>query len=179
MSEPRIYGRCISPSKRWDVMHRFGFQCVYCGRTAKEAVLEVDHVIPIAEGGTNDEHNLVPACAQCNMGKGAKRLSQMPSAIKEYALPVEDREWSLCRVYGGMIVGCLFVPPVSEKEMVMARGIAICLGPYLRIHVAMEKANEFRQDDSLDNEARWCSFMSWLEEDGTDAYLTGGTNGQD
>jgi hypothetical protein len=146
-------------------MHRFGFQCVYCGRTAKEAVLEVDHVIPIADGGTNDENNLVPACVKCNMGKGAKRLAEMPDAIKHHVMPAEFADWSADHIYGGMIAGCLFVPPIDDRDMRLGRGIAICLARYLQFDLAMAKAHELREDRSLDNYARWNAFMSWMEDD--------------
>jgi hypothetical protein len=40
--------------------------CVYCG---DEAQLQVDHVIPLSRGGTDDRDNLAPACKRCNMEK--------------------------------------------------------------------------------------------------------------
>ena len=43
-------------------------RCYYCGGAATE----VDHVIPVAKGGTDDRSNLVPACGPCNRAKGAQ-----------------------------------------------------------------------------------------------------------
>jgi 5-methylcytosine-specific restriction endonuclease McrA len=40
--------------------------CVYCDRRATT----VDHVVPLAAGGSNDISNLVPACGSCNSSKG-------------------------------------------------------------------------------------------------------------
>jgi 5-methylcytosine-specific restriction endonuclease McrA len=34
--------------------------------------LEVDHIVPLYKGGTNDDSNLVAACHDCNQGKGIK-----------------------------------------------------------------------------------------------------------
>ncbi len=31
-----------------------------------------DHIVPIALGGTHDLENLVPACYECNVARGAK-----------------------------------------------------------------------------------------------------------
>lgn len=42
--------------------------CAYCGRPATE----VDHIVPVAAGGTTTIHNLAPACRACNRRKGAK-----------------------------------------------------------------------------------------------------------
>lgn len=47
------------------ILERDGHTCAYCGRTATT----VDHVIPKARGGTDDESNLVAACVRCNSGK--------------------------------------------------------------------------------------------------------------
>jgi 5-methylcytosine-specific restriction endonuclease McrA len=48
--------------------------CQYCGGPATT----VDHVIPLARGGTDDLANLVPACAVCNGRKGALKSSVAP-----------------------------------------------------------------------------------------------------
>lgn len=61
----------IPPSVRIKVLIRDGFRCVYCGATREQAKIEVDHVIPVASGGTNHIDNLVAACRECNIGKGA------------------------------------------------------------------------------------------------------------
>jgi 5-methylcytosine-specific restriction endonuclease McrA len=35
-------------------------------------VLHVDHVVPLAAGGTTSEGNLRTACEECNLGKGVR-----------------------------------------------------------------------------------------------------------
>jgi hypothetical protein len=40
-------------------------------------VLEIDHVVPRAEGGTDDEINLVASCWECNRGKSSVPLGQV------------------------------------------------------------------------------------------------------
>ncbi len=45
--------------------------CKYCGKSSDDgAVLHVDHMIPLCNGGSNDPSNLKTACADCNHGKG-------------------------------------------------------------------------------------------------------------
>jgi hypothetical protein len=39
-------------------------------------VLDVDHVIPVAQGGTNADDNLTTACRPCNVKKGPGRRHQ-------------------------------------------------------------------------------------------------------
>ena len=54
---------------RFAVLSRDGFRCRYCGRSAPDVVLQVDHIVPVARGGGDDPANLVTACAECNVGK--------------------------------------------------------------------------------------------------------------
>jgi hypothetical protein len=73
----------VRPSVRFDVFKRDDFTCAYCGRRPPEVTLEVDHIIPRAEGGTNDPENLTTACWDCNHGKGAVPLTSEPSTIPD------------------------------------------------------------------------------------------------
>jgi hypothetical protein len=60
------------PAKlRYQVLRRAGFRCASCGATAQQAQLEVDHIRPVSQGGTNDPRNLRILCQPCNSGKGA------------------------------------------------------------------------------------------------------------
>jgi hypothetical protein len=65
----------ISKRQRFRILARDGFRCRYCGRGAAVIELEVDHVNPVALGGTNDDGNLVTACGPCNAGKAALQLA--------------------------------------------------------------------------------------------------------
>lgn len=59
----------ISRRRRFEILQRDGFKCGYCGATADESRLEVDHITARARGGTDDDRNLVTACFDCNRGK--------------------------------------------------------------------------------------------------------------
>ena len=75
----------ISKSARFEVFKRDSFTCQYCGRSAPDVILEVDHIIPVAEGGTNDIVNLITSCKDCNRGKGKKQLSDDAIVKKQKA----------------------------------------------------------------------------------------------
>jgi len=64
----------VSKTTRFEVFKRDNFTCQYCGREAPEAVLEIDHIIPIKEDGTDDLYNLTTSCFDCNRGKKDKLL---------------------------------------------------------------------------------------------------------
>lgn len=66
--------KAISNGLRFDVLSRDGFTCQYCGKSAPDVELEIDHVVPVARGGGNDKANLIAACDVCNSGKKAKLI---------------------------------------------------------------------------------------------------------
>jgi len=71
---PKRARRTVTPAVRFEVFRRDSFTCQYCGRRAPTVILHVDHVIPVAAGGTNDPANLRTACSTCNLGKGSRSL---------------------------------------------------------------------------------------------------------
>lgn len=66
---------------RFEVLKRDGYTCQYCGRQTPNVVLEVDHVIPRCEGGTDEMMNLVTSCWECNRGKGGRLLDNRAPVI--------------------------------------------------------------------------------------------------
>lgn len=61
----------VSKRTRFEVLKRDNHTCRYCGASAPDATLTVDHVTPVALGGTDDPSNLVAACKDCNAGKSS------------------------------------------------------------------------------------------------------------
>lgn len=61
----------VSKSLRFQVFRRDNHACRYCGRSAPEWPMRIDHVIPVALGGPDDPGNLVTSCVDCNAGKAA------------------------------------------------------------------------------------------------------------
>ena len=75
----------VSKRLRFEILRRDGHRCRYCGRGVDEgAKLTIDHVMPVALGGTDEDDNLVTACADCNAGK----TSSAPDA--EHVAKVAD-----------------------------------------------------------------------------------------
>lgn len=59
----------VSKRLKFEILRRDGFACQYCGAKAPETTLTVDHVTPVALGGTDEPTNLAAACGDCNNGK--------------------------------------------------------------------------------------------------------------
>ena len=83
--------KALSKQTRFEVFKRDAFRCQYCGRGIDETILEVDHITPVAEGGTNDIINLITSCRDCNRGKGKRKLSDRTVAEKESKFLEEEQ----------------------------------------------------------------------------------------
>ncbi|WP_408639516.1 HNH endonuclease [Neoroseomonas rubea] len=60
----------ISVRVRWEVLQRDGNRCVVCGQGASDGVtLEIDHIVPVSKGGSDEKSNLQILCAPCNRGE--------------------------------------------------------------------------------------------------------------
>jgi hypothetical protein len=60
----------VTKRTRFEVLRRDGNRCRYCGASTDDgARLTIDHVTPVALGGSDDPGNLVAACVDCNAGK--------------------------------------------------------------------------------------------------------------
>lgn len=75
----------LSRKVRFDVFKRDSFTCQYCGDKAPDVILHVDHIDPVKEGGDNNILNLITSCQPCNAGKGATRISDNSTVIKQRA----------------------------------------------------------------------------------------------
>lgn len=63
---PRIF---IPPEVKKYVFERNQYQCQSCGKTNLQIELQIDHIIPLARGGSNDISNLQTLCSKCNLQK--------------------------------------------------------------------------------------------------------------
>lgn len=70
---PKRASRSISSSMRLRVYKHDGYQCVVCKSNED---LVVDHIVPLAKGGTNARENLQTMCSPCNSSKGVKSMDE-------------------------------------------------------------------------------------------------------
>lgn len=83
--EVKAGDRSINKRVRAAVLGRACGRCQMCGRTIQKhlIVLVVDHKVPVAWGGSNDEDNLWAICEDCNEGKKAYFASHDQDLMKE------------------------------------------------------------------------------------------------
>ena len=75
--------KAVRKGVRFAVFTRDGFRCRYCGQRPPQVTLQIDHIKPVVEGGTNDPSNLITACQECNIGKHTR---QIPTPLKAMLL---------------------------------------------------------------------------------------------
>ena len=85
---------------RWEVLKRDAFTCQYCGRSAPEVKLEVDHITPVCEGGKDTKENLVTSCYSCNRGKSALSLRNKVLCHIQNRKQRETREQKIDQLLG-------------------------------------------------------------------------------
>ena len=61
--------RIMNPRKNYFVKKVYNFKCNHCKKKKISEELEIDHIIPLANGGTNDYSNLQPLCIECHLKK--------------------------------------------------------------------------------------------------------------
>jgi hypothetical protein len=83
--------KTIGDKLRFEVFKRDNFKCQYCGMSAPDVVLNVDHIDPVSNGGENDILNLVTSCRDCNSGKSDRLLSEHSMLDKQRKM-LEDLE---------------------------------------------------------------------------------------
>lgn len=108
----------LSQKIRFEVFKRDGFICRYCGKTPPEITLEVDHLIPVSEGGRDDLNNLLTSCFSCNRGKGKIPLDILPSSIAENLQIIKEQRKQTKQYYR-------FIEEIEQKKEDDLREIGI------------------------------------------------------
>ena len=81
----------MTATAKENIFIRDKYECQYCG--SKEE-LEVDHIVPLINGGTNEDDNLITACHKCNTLKSDKSLEEF---IKKHSSSIKflDRAYKI------------------------------------------------------------------------------------
>lgn len=68
---------------RQQIIDRDHRTCYVCNRTGlSDSEIHIDHVLPLARGGTHTLDNVRVACPPCNLGKGTKTLSEYRATLR-------------------------------------------------------------------------------------------------
>lgn len=81
--------KTITKKLRFEIFKRDSFTCQYCGQSAPDVILNVDHINPVSKGGENDILNLITSCFSCNSGKKHRLLSDN-TVLKKQLTQLEE-----------------------------------------------------------------------------------------
>jgi len=82
--------KAISNKTRFAIFQRDGFRCRCCGKSAANDMtveLQIDHILPVVKGGTNDLSNLQTLCKECNNGKRTETVDFVKQPISAPVAP--------------------------------------------------------------------------------------------
>ncbi len=72
------------PTKiRTEVLNRDGYICKLCGREIDPRIATIDHIISVADGGTNELSNLRTLCPTCNFAR-SKLVDAVTTPLSEH-----------------------------------------------------------------------------------------------
>ena len=115
----------IPGSVRYDTLKRAKFRCELCGISADERALDVDHILPQSQGGTDDPDNLQALCWLCNTNKGAGDDTDFRSVNQSYAH--RDKDCVFCVTAGRPALA------TNELAVLIADGFPVTEGHLLAI----------------------------------------------
>ena len=114
------------------LLERQSAKCFICDDTIDPVLhqdqLDVDHIVPLAEQGADDEHNFALTHASCNRSKGAsdlrvaRRMAEFEK-LQQQALELAnaERTWTrACRAWRGQ--GCYSTPEFGWPDRVHSVG---------------------------------------------------------
>lgn len=67
----------LTKAQRLRVYNMYGGRCAYCGRPIRYEDMQVDHMVPLYNGGADNEENYVPACRMCNHYKSTYTVEKL------------------------------------------------------------------------------------------------------
>ena len=86
---------------RHNIYMRDGNTCQYCAQELPRSELNLDHVVPRAQGGRTTWENVVCCCIDCNLTKAARTPEQ--AKMKLLKGPVRPRWTPTFRTNGGKV----------------------------------------------------------------------------
>jgi len=98
----------IPDSLRYRVLKESDGRCALCGATKKEAMLDVDHIIPRSKEGKTEYSNLQVLCAKCNRSKGNQDRTDFRKDVQ-----LEYQE------------GCIFCEAPQRRPILLDNGFCL------------------------------------------------------
>lgn len=126
--------KSISIKKRFEIFKRDNFTCQYCSAKPPKVPLEIDHIIPVIKGGTNDEYNLITSCFECNRGKGKNSL--------ENTMPTQDEKLEkLKEAHSQYKIYLKYLKEVAKQQLIT---VQLVCDVYESVYLGETLSDKFR-----------------------------------
>jgi diadenosine tetraphosphate (Ap4A) HIT family hydrolase len=102
----------VSGSVKYRVLTRARGRCECCGAHEHQRALEVDHIVPKNQGGTDDITNLQALCFRCNAGKRDTDSTDFRGVQASY---------------GHREAGCVFCALEGSGRVLLENELALCI----------------------------------------------------
>lgn len=78
----------VSQQQKQNVRRRAKYHCEYCKRSEEivATTFEIDHILPISKGGSDEDNNLCCACRDCNAHKSNRENCTDPETNEEVSI---------------------------------------------------------------------------------------------
>lgn len=99
--------------KKWSKIQRekihkkYNGRCAYCGRKITINEMQMDHIISLKNGGSNNIDNINPSCRLCNERKGSmtteaykKQLQKDFRKLRKYKTFEEAGRFGMIKIHG-------------------------------------------------------------------------------
>jgi hypothetical protein len=90
--------RRLSSKMKFKIAYRDNFTCQFCGAMPGNDNIEIEHLVPVAKHGSDNEENLVAACRKCNRSKSD--MVMFPKSMCEGINEDEFEKWTIHRSFG-------------------------------------------------------------------------------
>ncbi len=95
---------------RYEVLKRAKYRCELCGTSAEVKSLEVDHILPKNQGGSDELHNFQALCYSCNATKRDRDDTDFRGIAESYLK--REQSCPFCELPNGRII--------AENELALA-----------------------------------------------------------
>jgi 5-methylcytosine-specific restriction protein A len=153
----------FSKKERQVIYEKSNQTCLCCGKEIKIKETHIDHIIPLANGGTNDEENLQLLCKPCHFEKtkheaeqGYVKLSETASSFNKTTLDIFNSPLCASRAFVEHVKDINTLPLCQRQNKVFHFDINKCRKNCLRynnfdfpLFTVMDQPKDFTKTDEL------------------------------
>ncbi|MFI5331164.1 MAG: HNH endonuclease [Desulfobaccales bacterium] len=73
----------LNQKTKREILERDNYKCQICGREINSETAQIDHIIPLSKGGTDEPANMQTVCPKCNMIKADKIIDIVSTPLSK------------------------------------------------------------------------------------------------